>query len=148
MSSSLSTQEGRTLCCWVKCKEREDLHVCRFWHRGHNHSDTPLLSLLAVSPDSSCRKKNQYYFLKSSVLRQSIRSNVKKQIRKVLINFSCFKRTHFMFKRNLLLLYMSHIAPSYFCFVPLLLIFCWKHTPLMSVQGCCGKLLQGNADCR
>lgn len=57
MSSSLSTQEGSTLCCSVKCKERADLHVCRFWHRGHNHSDTPLLSLLAVSPDSSCIKK-------------------------------------------------------------------------------------------
>lgn len=57
MSRSLLTQEGSTLCCSVRCKEREDLHACRFWHRGHNHSDTPLLSLLAVSPDSSCEKK-------------------------------------------------------------------------------------------
>lgn len=91
MSSSLSTQEGSTLCCSVKCKERADLHVCRFWHRGHNHSDTPLLSLLAASPDSSCIKKKSMLepnnFLKSSMLLQSTHFLFKKPILNMIINF-------------------------------------------------------------
>lgn len=53
MSSSLSTQDGSTLCCSVRCRDREDLSLCLVWHRGHSHSATPLLSLLTVSPDSS-----------------------------------------------------------------------------------------------
>lgn len=53
MSSNLSTQVGSTLCCSVRCEEREDLSACPLWHRGHIHSAATLLSLLTVSPDSS-----------------------------------------------------------------------------------------------
>lgn len=53
MSSNLSTQVGSTLCLSVRCRERDALSGCPCWHRGHNHAATTLLSLHAVSPDSS-----------------------------------------------------------------------------------------------
>lgn len=78
MSSNLSTQVGSTLCCSVRCEEREDLSACPLWHRGHIHSAATLLSLLTVSPDSSWnlnrggQKELQVGFTPSNLMTRSM----------------------------------------------------------------------------